>query len=53
MAVLYADYCEQGLRTCIGAEGVVAVPTRWLEATKTELRARGRGDLADAEVQTP
>jgi len=53
MAKVYADLCESGLRTCIGAEGIVAVPTRWVEATKTELRARGREDLADAEVQTP
>ncbi len=46
MAKIYADLCENGLRTCIGAEGITPVPTKWLEATKTELRARGREDLA-------
>jgi len=53
MAKVYADLCIAGERTCIGAEGITPVPARWLDATKTELRARGRGDLAGDEVQTP
>jgi len=47
MVKVYADLCIAGERTCIGAEGIIPVPTRWLEATKTELRARGREDLAE------
>jgi len=45
MAKVYADLCIAGERTCIGAEGVVAVPARWIEATKAELILRGRTDL--------
>ena len=46
MAKIYADLCIDGKRTCIGAEGITPVPAKWLEATKEELIARGRGDLA-------
>ena len=46
MDKVYADLCEAGKRTCIGAEGVVPVPAKWLDATKAELRARGCENLA-------
>ena len=49
MAKMYADLCEQGLRTCIDVEGIVAVPVRWLQATIDELKARGREDLVPKE----
>lgn len=45
MAGLYANLCEAGSRTCIEAEGVIPVPTRWLAATIAELTLRGRTDL--------
>ncbi len=45
MAKIYADLCEAGLRTCIGAEGIVEVPQKWLQATKDQLQSRGRTDL--------
>lgn len=45
MAKIYADLCEKGLRTCIGAEGIILVPDRWLPDTIAELISRGRGDL--------
>jgi len=48
MAKVYADLCESGLRTCIGVEGIIPVPNRWLEATKDELTLRGRTDLASS-----
>ena len=45
MSNIYADLCVAGLRTCIGAEGIVEVPQRWLQPTIDELNARGREDL--------
>lgn len=45
MAKVYADLCVEGLRTCIGAEGITPVPDKWLQATIAELTARGRLDL--------
>ena len=45
MAFLYANLCEAGERTCIEAEGIKPVPTKWLADTIVELKARGRNDL--------
>ena len=51
MVKIYANLCEQGLRTCIEAEGIVPVPAKYIDGVKEELILRGRGDLAG--VQTP
>lgn len=49
MAILYANLCEAGERTCINAEGIKPVPNKWLAGTIVELKARGREDLVPAE----
>lgn len=50
MGKVYANLCEAGKRTCINAEGVIQVPTTWLDATIAELKSRGRTDLIPEET---
>lgn len=50
MAIIYANLCEAGKRTCIHAEGIVQVPDQWLQVTIDELKYRGRLDLIPEET---
>ena len=50
MAIVYANLCEAGERTCIEAEGITPVPQKWLQATIDVLRDRGRTDLIPEEA---
>lgn len=45
MVKLYADLCEQGLRTLKEDEGIIPVPLKWHNAVVNELINRNRQDL--------